>query len=132
MFGSGRGRQKPAAPSKWGSGSGQSLRRSQKVGQNGSMGPKKNRKANSASGAVVAFGHMVPAIGLHAIRQFPRLLGAERRDFLVNFFFPKSIQTQGGPLRVREGVPLRVREGGPLRVREGGPDRAPEKRMGFP
>ena len=32
----------------------------------------KNRKANSASGAVV---HMVPAMGLHAIRQFPRLLG---------------------------------------------------------
>ena len=35
--------------------------------------PKKNnRKANSASGAVV---HMVTAMGLHAIRQFPRLFG---------------------------------------------------------
>ena len=39
---------------------GQSLRRGQKGGQNGSMGPTKNRKANSASGAVV---HMVPAMG---------------------------------------------------------------------
>ena len=36
---------------------------------------KNNRKANSASGAVVAVGHVVPAMGLHAIRQFPRLLG---------------------------------------------------------
>ena len=41
MFRSSRGRPKPAAPSKWGSGSGQSLRRSQKGGQNGSMGPQK-------------------------------------------------------------------------------------------
>ena len=60
MFGSSRGRPTPVALSKWGSGSGQSLRRGQKGGQNGSMGPKKNIKANSASGAVV---HMVPAMG---------------------------------------------------------------------
>ena len=64
---------------------GQSLRRRQNGGQGAAKafvavkkgvkwlnGPQKNRKANSAYGAVV---HMVPAMGLHAIRQFPRLLG---------------------------------------------------------
>ena len=69
---------------------GQSLRRRQNEGQGAAKAfgavkkgdkmaqcppPKKiiiTRKANSASGAVV---HMVPAMGLHAIRQLPRLLG---------------------------------------------------------
>ena len=63
---------------------------------------KRNRKANSASGAVV---HMVPAMGLHAIRQFPRLLGG-RAALRVR-------EEGGGPLRVGRG-PLHVREGGSL------------------
>ena len=63
----------------------QSLRRRQNGGQGAAKAfgavkkgvkmaqwAQKNRKADSASGAVV---HMVPAMGLHAIRQFPRLLG---------------------------------------------------------
>ena len=71
---------------------GQSLRRGQHGGQGAAKAfgavkkgvkmaqwaLKNNRKANSVSGAVVAVGHMVPAMGLHAIRQFPRLLGGRK------------------------------------------------------
>ena len=49
-------------------------------------------------------------------------LVAERRDFLVNFFF--ELDPEGGSL-TRKG-------GGSLTRKGGGPDRAPEKPMGFP
>ena len=80
------------------------------------MGPKQNRKANSASGAVV---HMVSAIGLHAIRQFPRLLGGLVAGLFGKLFF-RNRSRGGCPLRVREGGSLTRKGGGPLRVREGG------------
>ena len=119
---------------------GQSLRRRQNEDQGAAkalgavlLSPKKNRKGNSASGAVV---DMVSAMGLHAIRQFPRQLGGRAAlpndPIAFGLLYGKPISFSGArsgppPSLTRKGPPsltrnapppLHVRYPPPLRVRD--------------